>query len=128
MGCNSYRILTSRRQMLFETAGGVGGLALAYLLGRDGLLSTAHAAEASHTPRKDRAYDLKSRPPERPATARAMISLFMHGGPSHMDLFDPKPELTRHDGEEYQGDITFSFVNRASKTLMASPFKFEKHG
>jgi uncharacterized protein DUF1501 len=128
MGCKSFRIITSRRQMLFETAGGIGGLALASLLGREGLLSPARAADAPHIPRKERAYDLKPRPPERPPSAKAMISLFMHGGPSHMDLFDPKPDLTRHDGQEYQGDITFSFVNRASKTLMASPFKFAKHG
>ena len=44
-----------------------------------------------------------------------MISLFMHGGPSHMDLTDPKPLLTKHSGSDYSGEVTFSFVNAASK-------------
>ena len=52
----------------------------------------------------------------------------MHGGPSHVDLFDPKPELTRHNGQEYKGDIQYSFVNRANKKLFGSPWKFSKHG
>ncbi len=53
-----------------------------------------------------------------------MISLFQHGGPSHMDLTDPKPELSKYDGTEYSGDIQFSFVNEASKKLFGSPFQF----
>ena len=57
-----------------------------------------------------------------------MISLFQHGGPSHVDLFDPKPELTRLSGSDYPGEVQFSFVNRASKTLFGSPWKFAKHG
>jgi Protein of unknown function (DUF1501). len=57
-----------------------------------------------------------------------MISLFMHGGPSHVDLLDPKPGLTRGHGKEYAGDITYSFVNRASKKLFGTPWKFSKHG
>ncbi len=57
-----------------------------------------------------------------------MISLFMHGGPSHVDLLDPKPELSKHHGTEYGGDVVFSFVNRASKKLLGSPWKFAKHG
>ncbi|HVR74385.1 MAG TPA: DUF1501 domain-containing protein, partial [Planctomycetota bacterium] len=60
--------------------------------------------------------------------ARALIYLFQHGGPSHVDLFDPKPELEKRDGQDYPGEITYSFVNRASKKLMASPFKFERRG
>ena len=57
-----------------------------------------------------------------------MISLFMHGGPSHVDLFDPKPELSKHSGKDYQGEVVYSFVNRASKKLFGSPWKFAKHG
>ena len=124
MGCNNYRLITSRRQMLFESAGGIGGIALAHLLGQEGLL----AAEKRHVPKAGRTFDVRPRNPHHEPTARAMISLFMHGGPSHMDLLDPKPELTKHDGKDYQGDITFSFVKRASKKLMGSPFKFARHG
>ena len=57
-----------------------------------------------------------------------MISLFMHGGPSHVDLLDPKPELSKHHGTEYDGDVVFSFVNRASKKLFGTPWKFARHG
>jgi hypothetical protein len=57
-----------------------------------------------------------------------MISLFMHGGPSHVDLLDPKPELTRAHGKDYPGEVGYSFINRASKTLFGTPWKFAKHG
>jgi len=57
-----------------------------------------------------------------------MISLFMHGGPSHVDLLDPKPNLSKFTGTDYQGDVHFSFVNRASKKLFGTPWKFSKHG
>ena len=57
-----------------------------------------------------------------------MISMFMHGGPAHMDLLDPKPELTKHHGQEYGEDVVYSFVNRASKKLFGSPWKFSAHG
>jgi hypothetical protein len=57
-----------------------------------------------------------------------MISLFMHGGPSHVDLFDPKPALSRGHGTDYGGEVAFSFVNRASKKLFGSPWKFARHG
>jgi hypothetical protein len=57
-----------------------------------------------------------------------MISLFMHGGPSHVDLLDPKPELTKNHGKEYGGNVVYSFVNRASKKLFGSPWKFARHG
>ena len=62
------------------------------------------------------------------AEARAIISMFMHGGPSHVDLLDPKPILSKNHGKEYSGEVGFSFVNRASKKLFGSPWKFSKHG
>jgi len=102
---------------------GVGGLALAHLLRQDGLLATP-----SSVPRLTPSFDLRSKRPPRPARARAMISLFMHGGPSHVDLLDPKPELTRRSGEDYPGEITYSFVDRASKKLMGSPWAFKPRG
>ena len=58
-----------------------------------------------------------------------MISLFMHGGPSHVDLLDPKPELTQAQRHRTTAATsTYSFVNRASKKLFGSPWKFAKHG
>jgi hypothetical protein len=113
----------SRRQVLSSSAFGVGSFALAHLLGRDGLL-----ADTVKKPGENLPMDLKPRAPHFAPKANAMISLFMHGGPSHVDLLDPKPELTKHHGTDYGGDIHFSFVNRASKKLMGTPWKFQKHG
>jgi hypothetical protein len=114
----------TRRAFLSHTAGGVGFFALAHLLRRDGLL----AADGPGKPGENLPASLAPRAPHLAPKARAMISLFMHGGPSHVDLFDPKPELTRHNGQEYQGEVKYSFVNRASKVLFGSPWKFAKHG
>jgi len=114
----------SRRAFLATTSAGVGFFALAHLLQREGLL----AAEGPSKPGENLPASLLPRKPHFAPKAKAMISLFMHGGPSHVDLFDPKPELTKFSGKEYQGDVKYSFVNRASKKLFGSPWKFAKHG
>lgn len=113
----------SRRNFLTSSAFGVGAFALAHLLRQDGLLAAEPAKPGENLP-----LDLRPRPPHYAPKATAMISLFMHGGPSHVDLFDPKPELSKHHGTDYSGDVAFSFVNRASKKLLGSPWKFAKHG
>ena len=110
----------TRRRFLARNAMGVGSVALAWLLREERLLATP-----ANIPRNPPTFDLQAKLAPKPPRARAMISLFMHGGPSHIDLFDPKPELTRRSGEDYQGDITFSFVDRASKKLFGSPWKFQ---
>src|SRR5262245_15999926 len=112
----------TRRQFLAQNAMGLGGVALAWLLRQENLLA------APHIPRTDAAFDMTAKPPHAPARARAMISLFMHGGPSHVDLFEPKPELSKYSGTDYSGEIVYSFANRASKKLFGSPWKFAKHG
>jgi hypothetical protein len=107
--------------MLAQTGMGVGAIALQWMLG----------AEASATPpvlKLKPNNNLNLRQPHFQPRAQAMISLFQHGGPSHMDLTDPKPELTKFHGTDYAGDIHFSFVNQASKKLLGSPFQFRKHG
>ncbi len=114
---------SSRRSFLAQSAFGVGVFALAHLLREDGLL-----AETPGKPGENLPLDLKPRPPHFAPRARSMISLFMHGGPSHVDLLDPKPELTKHNGNDYGGDVVYSFVNRASKKLFGSPWKFARHG
>src|ERR1700741_1998943 len=113
----------SRRQFLQRNALGIGSVALAWLLREENLLATP-----PDVPRQPQSFDLKPKLAPRGGRARAMISLFMHGGPSHVDLFDPKPELTRRSGEDYSGEVTFSFVDRASKKLFGSPWKFRRHG
>ncbi len=114
--------LRTRRQFLSQQALGLGGVALAWLMREEHLLA------APHIPREIHAFDMLAKPPQAPPRARAMISLFMHGGPSHVDLLDPKPELTKRSGNDYQGEVIYSFANRASKKLFGSPWKFEKRG
>jgi hypothetical protein len=113
----------SRRQFLARNAMGIGSVALAWLLNQEKLLATPAAV-----PRKPPTFDLKPKAPHHPPQAQAMISLFMHGGPSHMDLTDPKPALTKYSGKDYSGEVTYSFVAAASKKLMGTPFRFRKHG
>src|SRR4029079_14671248 len=113
----------TRRQFLTRNAMGIGSVALAWLLAEDELLATPPSV-----PRKPQSFDLRPKVPHFEPQARAMISLFMHGGPSHVDLFDPKPELTNLSGKDCQGDVKYSFVNRARNKLFGSPWKFAKHG
>ena len=113
----------NRRRFLRHNTMGIGGLSLGWLLNRDKLLATPPAV-----PRGKQSFDLTPKQPPHTPKAKAMISLFMHGGPSHMDLTDPKPELTRLDGKEYSGDVHYSFANEASRNLFGSPWKFKKHG
>jgi hypothetical protein len=114
----------TRRQFLARNAMGVGSVALTWLLAEDGRL----AATPASVPRGPAINDLKTRRPHFAPRARSMISMFMHGGPSHVDLFDPKPELSRRSGQDYPGEITYSFVNRASKKLLGSPWTFRPQG
>src|SRR5439155_11125055 len=113
----------SRREFLARSAFGVGAFALAHLLRQDRLL-----AEGPGKPGENLPPNLQPRSPHFAPKATAMISLFMHGGPSHVDLLDPKPELTRHHGSEYGGDVVYSFINRANKKLLGTPWRFAKHG
>lgn len=107
----------SRRDALSRLGSGFGGLALASLLG-DARRSEA-AAPGS-------AYNLLPRPPHHAPKARAVIQLFMHGGPSQVDLLDPKPELSRLDGQSPPAEVADD-ENRTTY-LLGSPFKFSRHG
>lgn len=113
----------TRREYLERSALGLGSVALAWMLAQE-----RAGATPSNVPRGPRTLDLRPRAPTRPAKARAMISLFQHGGPAHMDLTDPKPELTKRSGQDYPGEIQYSFANNASKQLLGTPWKFAPHG
>ena len=63
-----------------------------------------------------------------PRRARSVIMLMQAGGPSQIDLFDPKPELQRRHGQEYRGDVEVLQPGSETKKLMASPFRFRPHG
>ena len=94
--------IRSRREFLAQNAMGMGSIALATLLRDDKLLATP-----ANVPRGQQVFDLSPKQPHFDAQARSMISLFMHGGPAHMDLTDPKPELQRMNGKTYQGDVEY---------------------
>src|SRR5881396_2360200 len=75
------------------------------------------------------AADLKPRQPHFDAKAKAVIHLFMNGGPSQMDLFDPKPVLDKHNGEAYFDKVAADLTGpEQAGGLMRSPFKFAQHG
>jgi hypothetical protein len=121
MSIDSYFI--TRREWLAYSAFGIGSFALAHLLGQDNAL-----AESPKKPGENLPLDLEERKPHFAPKATAMISMFMHGGPSHVDLLDPKPILSKNHGKDYSGEVGYSFVNRASKKLFGTPWKFSKHG
>ncbi|WP_435022315.1 DUF1501 domain-containing protein [Tundrisphaera sp. TA3] len=106
----------------------LGGLALAWLLHRDGLALADDKAGPRKPTLERPVYDLKPKAPPHAPRAKAMISLFMQGGPSHHDLFDPKPVLQKLDGKTYDGEIKRDNAGEASARLLASPWKFGKHG
>ncbi|MCZ6794729.1 MAG: DUF1501 domain-containing protein [Planctomycetota bacterium] len=87
----------TRRDFLLGAGGGLGAVALAALLHEDGLLARP-AAEGDDAARGGASPLTPRRPHFRPR-AKRVIHLFMHGGPSHVDLFDPKPALARHAGQ-----------------------------
>jgi hypothetical protein len=114
----------SRRGFFQRVGGGLHGAALAYLLGRD--LYGPAALRAAEAPAPS---DLRPRPPHFAPRAKAVIHLFMNGGPSQMDLFDPKPMLDRHHGEPHFDPIAGEIENiRDAGALMRSPFRFAQHG
>ncbi len=115
--------MISRRQFL-NKGYGIGTIALATLLKEQGLLANPEVAGAS-----SHQFDTLPKPPHHGyGKAKAMISMFMQGGPSHIDLFDPKPELNRLDGKDFPGDIKFDDAAGASREVMGSPWKFSRHG
>jgi hypothetical protein len=113
----------TRRELLHSSTLGVGTVALAWLLNRDRLL-----AEPVMPERDRKRYDLTPKKPHFAPTAKAMISLFMQGGPSQMDLLDPKPVLAKLDGKPFPGTVKYDNAAQASSKVLASPWKFKKHG
>jgi hypothetical protein len=101
----------SRRDLFSRTASGFAGLAVGSLLcGEDAVFGDS--TKAPHFPPK----------------AKAVIQLFQHGGPSHMDLLDPKPELTARNGQPMPKYFTDLVKISGHGNLLGSPFKFQKYG
>jgi len=107
----------SRRHFLSQLGGGFGGVALAGLLQRDGLLAAGPVAAGGGRPL-----------PQFAPKARRVIQLFMNGGASPMDTFDYKPELARRHGEMLGPKEKPEGQTGVSGAVMKSPFEFRQHG
>ena len=109
----------TRREALSRLGGGFGALVVAALL--DESLAPAQTSSPVRS-----VFDVRPRPPHFPARARAVIQLFMHGGPSHVDLLDPKPLLARHDGQPPPKEVADD--EKLTGNLLKSPYRFSRHG
>jgi hypothetical protein len=109
-------VALSRREMLARVGQGFGLLALSSLL-----------AEEARADAKSVSGPLAVKPPHHPARAKRVIFLFMDGGPSQLDLFDPKPRLTRDHGKPLPFEKP-KLARTTTENLMASPFPFNRCG
>ncbi len=103
----------TRREMLTRSGMGLGAYGLATLLADDA--SADEVAKSSMSPRK----------PHFTPKARHVIHIFMNGGMSHLDTFDPKPSLTKHAGKELPTTLK---TERKTGAAFPSPYKFSRHG
>ncbi len=102
----------TRRDFLWQTGGGFAGVALTHLLTQDSFWKVEAASRAPHFPAK----------------AKRAVFLFMNGAPSQVDTFDPKPELTKRNGQAYNGELAVGSNGRPVGYLMQSPFAFAPRG
>src|SRR2546427_11439809 len=120
-------IQLTRRDFLATAANGLGGLALASLLNADRLLA-AEAARSGSAAVNPQA----SKPPHFAPKATRCIFIFMEGGTSQIDLFDPKPKLNELHGQKMPESLTknvrFAFIQKESAVLLGSKRKFTPHG
>jgi hypothetical protein len=113
----------SRRHFFRHAGFGLAPVAAAWLLQQDQL-----PADRVKPNIHKQAASLDNRPTQSMPSANAMISLFMQGGPSQIDLLDPKPELNRLDGQKFPGTIKYDNAAQASSTVLGSPWKFRPRG
>jgi hypothetical protein len=114
--------------MLCRLGGGFGALALTSLLSNHGSLRSVFAGSSSvGAPGANGGLSLDPRAPHFSARAKRVIFLFMNGGPSHVDTFDPKPALAK-----YQGQLPDAIQGKTGRRkrggLMPSPFKWQRYG
>ncbi|MDG2123359.1 MAG: DUF1501 domain-containing protein, partial [Verrucomicrobiales bacterium] len=99
----------TRRRFLWQAGNGFFGTAMAWMLARDGVQA---AAPITHFPAK----------------AKSCIFLYMVGGPSHIDTFDPKPELQKRNGEDYDFGASRGISQKGKGKLKGAPWKFTRCG
>jgi hypothetical protein len=113
---DEYDPTISRREMLTRSGMGFGMLGLAGLLAADGAMPRQALASGGA---------LAPRSPHFDGKARQVVHLFMNGGPSQVDTFDPKPALEKHHGQPLPASLR---TERKTGAAMRSPFKFAKYG
>ena len=113
----------SRRDFLFRAGEGISGIALAAMLQQEGLLAAENVCDTQGI-----TSPTAPRQPHFEPRAKAVISLFMSGGVSHVDTFDYKPMLEKHHGQPLTGKGRVRVRQGFPGPLMKSPFKFERHG
>lgn len=125
MNLTDFRTLDSRRRFLGHAANGVGMMALASLLGEQGLLAAPAGAERSGKP-------LDPRAPHFAPKAKACIFIYLEGAPSQIDLFDEKPKLNELNGqalpESMTKNVRFAFIQKETAKILGSPRTFAKYG
>ena len=112
----------TRRHWIAQQSLGLGSLAFAWLQ------SQTAKAEPPKPNLEVPSFDITPKVPAARPQATAMISMFMQGGPSHIDMFDPKPELNRLHMKTYTGDIKYDNAGEASSKLFGCPWRFRKYG
>ena len=120
MNCRKTEAARSRREFLQRSALGFGGVAASYLLQKD---AVAAPAEALRNP-------FAARRPHFAAKGKSVIFLFMHGGPSPIDTFDPKPLLNKLSGQPRPkefGEVQRQFIKGEPK-LLGTRRTFQQHG
>ncbi|MCC2670273.1 MAG: hypothetical protein K0Q72_2744, partial [Armatimonadetes bacterium] len=110
----------TRREVLCRSGMGMGALALTALMGEAGLATPAQAASAGYS------NPLTPKQPHFAPKAKRVIHLFMNGGPSHVDTFDPKPMLDKYHGQPLP--TANPRTERRTGAAYRSPFKFQKYG
>src|SRR3954466_8382902 len=114
MAANPYH----RREFLWRFGGGLGGIAMAHLLGTEGLL-----ADTLPKPKPEFNGGLHHR-----AKVKRIVQLFMNGGASQVDLFDYKPELIKRSGQKFDPGEKVEASQSTPGNLMKSPFEWRQHG
>jgi len=113
----------TRREFLWQLGGGFTALPVIDLLTQDGFFKNSlQAAEPN------RIGNTRQPGQHFPAKAKHVVFLFMNGGPSQVDTFDPKPELEKYRGKSYHGNITIGSNGRAVGYLEPSHFTFRNYG
>lgn len=113
--------MKTRREALVEAAGGLGAVAFSWLLNQQ------KAAASESELMKSRVYDLKPKKPHFAPKAKNVIFIYISGGPSTIDMFDPKPVLMKYDGKPAPFEIKGRALN-GSQQVMASPWSFRQYG